>query len=518
MKNKLKDEMEKIKMSDKTKERIIAACEEAAKNRSIEKTNNSEYTDHVFKAERVKPRNRIMRSISAVAACALIAGGIGTTGVLLHKQGNVPSTESETTTVAAIEDISNVGPFGDFSEFDYRFDAGDGKYGRYSAETYAKLSDFLNKFNWGEPVEKPKNRDNSADVEGQIYDIKWTRGDTPPIECNIHIANDGYVFYQESMMDFETGGQMPLNENNKWYKVDFDAFDKGMKEILKDELATEETTVESPFTDIIKTAYLVDAFDASAREVTDEKIEALIKTYNSQTWTECDCADKFVDFDFAKLSRDYFVVVGSETIGTNEYLMTTYDGYACVYTEIITDDGNKEKSEKKCYKCDDTEFGEKLLDVYDPIESDNVEPGTQDMTDYNNIVALLNGNDCGGLVVWCDENGGWRKQDFDQNQYDTVKNYFNEHEVKEMVPNVYGVIEAKRWNDVFGLSQIQLYDKVKKEHTILYISKDSSMIAISRPSENPYGDTTSEDPYGYTIKIYKAEGLEVLQFIRYFAE
>ena len=129
--------------------------------------------------------------------------------------------------------------------------------------------------------------------------------------------------------------------------------------------------------------------------------------------------------------------------------------------------------------------------------------------DYNNIVALLNGNDCGGLVVWCDENGGWCKQDFDQNQYDTVKNYFNEHEVKEMVPNVYGVIEAKRWNDVFGLSQIQLYDKVKKEHTILYISKDSSMIAISRPSEDSYGDT---------IRIYKAEGLEALQFIRNFAE
>ncbi|MCR5600291.1 MAG: hypothetical protein K6G33_06085 [Ruminococcus sp.] len=505
MSNKLKEEMEKITMSDKTKESIIAACEEAARNRSIARNDNNEYADHVYGVEKVKPRNRIMRSISAVAACALLVGGLGTTGVLLHRQGAAPSAEVETTTVAT-KNVTAISPFGDFNTFEFNVAVGDGVKNTYDDETQAKLADFLNNFDWGDEI--------SDDALEAAYDEKNDYSDCTIYHLSWKIDNKIYTlglgdigFAAYNVTELVDNGGKLLEQ--RAYKIDFEAFDKGMQEILKDELDTEETTVESPFTDIIKTAYLVDAFDASAREVTDEKIEALIKTYNSQTWIECDCADKFVDFDFTKLTRDYFVVVGSKTIGTNEYLMTTYDGYACVYTEIITDDGNNEKSEKKCYKCDDTEFGEKLLDVYDPIESDNVEPSTQDMTDYNNIVALLNGNDCGGLVVWCDENGGWCKQDFDQNQYDTVKNYFNEHEVKEMVPNVYGVIEAKRWNDVFGLSQIQLYDKVKKEHTILYISKDSSMIAISRPSEEPYGDT---------IRIYKAEGLEALQFIRNFAE
>lgn len=505
MKNKLKDEMEKIKMSDETKERIIAACEETAKNRSIEKTNNSEYTDHVFTAERVKPRNRIMRTVSAVAACALLAGGIGTTGVLLHKQGTVPFADVEPTTVVTEPAVGTVSPFGDFSTFEFSIDSGDGVRNKYDDETQTKLAEFLNNFDWGEELSEEdlaeiENNDSHDDVK--TYHISWKIDDTI---YTLGLADIGFAAYNVTQLA-DNGGEL-LEENI--YRIDFAAFDNGMQEILKDELATEETTVESPFTDIIKTAYLVDAFDASAREVTDEKIEALIKTYNSQTWIECDCADKFVDFDFFKMTRDYFVVVGGDT-ETNIILMTTNDGYACVYSETFSNsEGETEKSEKKYYTCNDAGFGEKLLDVYDPVVSGNVEPGTQDSTDHNNIVALLNGNDCGGLVVWCNEDGGWCKQDFDQNQYDTVKNYFNEHEVKEMVPNVYGVIEAKRWNDVFGLSQIQLYDEVKKEHTILYISKDSSMIAISRPSEDPYGDT---------IRIYKAEGLEALQFIRAFAE
>ena len=121
MKNNLKDDMEKIKMSDKTKERIIAACEEAARNKAINR-NDNEYIDRVYGVEKVKPRNRIMRSISAIAACAVLVGGIGTTGFLLHRQNSTQMSGSE---VSGTECRSC--PFGDFSEFDYRFDAGDGK-------------------------------------------------------------------------------------------------------------------------------------------------------------------------------------------------------------------------------------------------------------------------------------------------------------------------------------------------------------------------------------------------------
>ena len=499
MDKKLKIAADKIKMPEDMKARIINACEAAEKKRP-DTSDNDGYIDVVSSSERVNPGSRIIRTISTVAACAVLVGGLGAAGVFLHNQrsahipgaGMIDETECKSLT------------FVDFSTLEYRFDAGDGKYGKYTAETYAKLSDFLNKFDWGAPVEKPEGRDIDADVEEPVYDIRWTRGNTPPVECDLHISNDGYVSYQESMMDFETGGQMPLTENSKWYKVDFDAFDRGVQAILAEE------TTESPFTDILNTAFGAFPFiNSGLYETTNEKIEKMIEIYNSQMWTECDCPDKFIDFDLTEPSRDYFTVL----CGTGDnitYLMTTYDGYTCVYSEkYINEEADPEKSDKKYYNCNDTGFGEKLLEVYDYVGNDNVEEGAQDMADYNRIVDFFNSYDSGALVVWCDENGGLNKQDLDNDQFQTVKNYFSEHEVKDIVPNTFGRIEGKKWNDEFGFSQIQLYDREKQEHTILYISKDSSLIAVNRSSNSAMEEN---------VTLYSAEGLEALQFIRNFAE
>lgn len=229
MDKKLKKAADKITMPEDMKERIIRACESAEKNNITRIDNEEGYAEVVSGTERVAPRSRIIRTVSAAAACLVLLAGIGTTGVLLHRQNSNIAGSS------AASDAEHSCPFGDFSTFDYSFDAGDGKYGSYSAETYAELSDFLNKFDWGESVEKEAGRDKEVDVYDPMYDIKWTRGDTPPIDCDLHIANDGYVSYQESMMDFETGGQMPLTENSKWYKIDFDVFDSGIKEIIAQE-------------------------------------------------------------------------------------------------------------------------------------------------------------------------------------------------------------------------------------------------------------------------------------------
>lgn len=244
MDKKLKKAADKITMPEDMKERIIMACESAEKNNITRIDNEEGYAEVVSGTERVAPRSRIIRTVSAAAACLVLLAGIGTTGVLLHRQNSNIAGSS------AASDAEHSCPFGDFSTFDYSFDAGDGKYGRYSAETYAELSDFLNKFDWGESVEKEAGRDKEADVEDPMYDIKWTRGDTPPIDCDLHIANDGYVSYQESMMDFETGGQMPLTENSKWYKIDFDVFYSGIKEIIAQEkdITQSETDKEKAYT------------------------------------------------------------------------------------------------------------------------------------------------------------------------------------------------------------------------------------------------------------------------------
>ena len=71
------------------------------------KMNKNEYTENVSGVE-VRSGHGIMKYVSIAAACALIVGGIGTTGVLLHKgsknaQQFTEVVEEETTAEAATE-------------------------------------------------------------------------------------------------------------------------------------------------------------------------------------------------------------------------------------------------------------------------------------------------------------------------------------------------------------------------------------------------------------------------------
>ena len=621
MEKKLKKAADNIKMPEDMKQRIIRAAELAEKNGV--RDDSDDYIEVVRSSERVNPKRNIFRTIGAVAACAVLVGGLGTTGFLLNRKSNDHMSGSE---VSGTECISC--PFGDFSEFEYSLDAQDGKFGKYSVETYAKLSDFLNKFNWSEELEESETGSMDKNAEEPLYHIKWTKGDCPPIECNINIFDGGFVTYQESMMDFETGAQKTLTENSRCYMIDFDAFDSGIQAIIaqdtnnvspfgdlsevdfdlevvdskiigyadetrakiadfvngfnwgeelelesladnddiklnkkyifsweKDkrsytftvsdngfvaylemETANENSAPvstggkmflidydafdrgmkeilklsdeESLFAGIIADAYAVNPYNFSMYDVTDKKIDEMTKLFNSLTWEECDCADKFKEFSFTQLTDDYFTIISGEP-HTNTYIMATYDGYACVYSETIGSDGNSVKGDKKYYTCNDEALGDKLLEAYYSDEANSAEATKKDMTYFNDAVDFLKSHDDGGLVVWLDENGGWCKQDLDQNQYDIVRNYFIGHDVKEIADNTFGMTEGKKWNDEFGLSQIQLYDSEKLEHLIIYISRDSSLIAIKKSSNSSLEDVVS---------IYKTEGLEALQFIRDFAE
>ena len=269
MDKKLKNAADKIRMPEDMKQRIISAAELAEKNHV--NTVNDGYIDVVSSAERVDPRRNIIRTISAIAACAVLVGGIGTTGFLLHRQNSTQMSGSE---VSGTECRSC--PFGDFSEFDYSFDAGDGKYGRYSAETYAKLSDFLNKFNWGEELTEYETRTEEQDAK--VYHIKWTRGDTPPIDCDIYISVDGFVTYQESMMGFESGAME--NIGSKCYKIDLDAFDRGVQEILA------QADAPTPFGDFSKLDYILNANDAKYGELSDDVRANLSDFLNNFNWGE----------------------------------------------------------------------------------------------------------------------------------------------------------------------------------------------------------------------------------------
>lgn len=635
MDKKLKEAADKIKMPEDMKERIIKACEESAGNRITRENHDDGFTEVVSGTERVSSRSRMIRMVSALAACAVLAGGIGATGALLHKQSRSQFADSET-----VQSTDAESPFGDFSTFDFRFDAGDGKYGQYSAETYAMLADCLNRFDWGEELEEYETKTGDQDTEGQIYDIKWTKGDTPPVECNIHIANDGFVAYQESMLDPESGTVKTIG--SKCYKIDFDAFDSQVQEILSqnsdtvspfgdfrtfdfefqkgsvrytknsgepynrvadflnnfnwgEEIAPQQGR-EDPFEqtdseveiswdidgdvhwihiagdgyviysaddydedylhskEIERRYYSIDyeSFLGELREtigidcyISNEEVELLrngdlisadlrVPDDNGgdiiiapESQDDKDVVEDFLRNDFISMLKvnnidenefdlRYSIVFifresNSKTIRKSFYVHG--NGYVSLCEYEVT---NQEEVPAGCenYSVDFEEFEACLEKIgIDTGKAKNEvnesEPEKQDTAAYSRIVEFLNSHDDGGLVVWIDENGGWNKQDLNTDQFDTVRDYFNDNEFGEIVPNTFGQIESKKWNEEFGLSQIQLYDSEADEHIIIYVSRDSSLIAVQRSS-----NTTTRDE----VTIYSAEGLEALQFIRDFAE
>ena len=107
MMEKMKKSAEDITMPDDVRKRIIEKCSEIEKN---EKSGTGDYTDHVFTVERAEPKRIRRRIISGIAACAVLAGGIGATGVMLRRN-NSPSIGSELSGEA--EPVESV--FGDFN-------------------------------------------------------------------------------------------------------------------------------------------------------------------------------------------------------------------------------------------------------------------------------------------------------------------------------------------------------------------------------------------------------------------
>ncbi len=511
MSNKLKEEMEKITMSDKTKESIIAACEEAARNRSIARNDNNEYADHVYGVEKVKPRNRIMRSISAVAACALIAGGIGTTGVLLHKNGAAPTAEVPTT-VAENEPVEAVSPFGDFSTLDFSIDTGDGVKNKYDDETQGKLAEFLNDFDWGEEASSEELEilpDDSKDYSGlKKYVISWKEDD---MIYTLGIAEIGYAAFNSTRLT-DNGGELVESSARK---IDFEAFDKGMQEILPSETYDEykltdiDIPEDSPFADILTDEYMASPFAPGEWEITREQRKKTAELFFSKTWVEIEDTGEFGDFTYAPDGK--FFVATSYIDVTYYQLSANYDDHVCLNKIVYDDEGNLIESEKKVYTCNDVDFGDKLAEIFDDPadidESKDYDSEEQKKAEHDRMVELVNRYD-GGLIVWC-EDGGWNKRDLDQSQFEAIKTYFNEHEFDEGVPNTFGTLERRKWNSEFGTSQIQLFDNASGDNVLIYVSKDSSLIAIAR---------FDESICNFNVNIYKAEGLEALQFIRDFDE
>lgn len=399
MNNKLKNEMEKIKMPKDTKERIIAACENAQKRT----TGTEEYTDHVYNAEQVNSRKRIIHSISAVAACAVIVGGIAGAGILFNKRGG----DSQLTQV---------------------------------------------------PTEATTEEVTTEDAE-------------------------------------------PTTE---------------MPSIPEEMLVLCET---SPFTDILSKDYKASPFASDYEDISQEQRDMTAELFNSQTWYEIKNANE-VKYHWTFVPEKYYFVTEYNDGNTITKLSVFYDDYVCVNSYALNGDETGDNSYFKIYTCNDVDFGEKLAELYgkevpeiilnddgtDLFESINAERDSKSINEK--VIDFINTND--NILFVYDNGEGAEKQDINSEQIDKLKKYFEEHELTDVVDNTFGSLESDEWNEVFGTSQIQLYDWEIGDLTIIYVSKDNQYIAVLRP---PCGLSINDDEY---VTVYRAEDLEELDFIHDF--
>lgn len=367
MDKKLKNAGDKITMPDDMKERIIRACESAEKNNITRIDNEEGYAEVVSGTERVAPRSRIIRTVSAVAACTVLLAGVGTTGVLLHRQNSNISASSN------VSENEYSCPFGDFSTFKFSFDAGDGKYGNYSAETYAKLSDFFNKFDWGEELsEDSLTEEEKTDTTSKFYTISWSEDDKL---YNINISELGFAFYMASEINYIEGeGEKVEFVCGRLSRIDFDAFDSGVKEIL-----AQDTDRVSPFGDFREYDFDFQAGIGMYNRHTNGTIsDRLTVLLNNFDWGEeqDDVRDTIVLNDC-----DY--TVSWEVDHVISWLYIANDGYV-MYTKNQYDDDYLESTEleRKAYRIDFAAFEqafENIIseDIYiDPIEADALMEGT----------------------------------------------------------------------------------------------------------------------------------------------
>ena len=498
MKNKLKAEMEKIKMSDKTKERIIAACEETARNKTIKLKDNDEYTDYVYKAERVKPKNNIIRFVSAAAACAVVAAGIGATGIMMNRNGSVSSTEStpSTESVSVTETTEPVvlSPFGDFTSFDYKLDNFNRRRGQYSDATYSRFDEFLNKFDWGDELTENVTRTEEQIYESQRYHITWTKGDTPPVECMIRIDNDGFVTYQESMMSFETGEDEPIE--SRYYKIDFDAFESAVNEILKDEDYGETTLgvcEKSPFSDILAKDYKVAPFTLDYVEATQEQRDKTAELFDSQTWYEFDGLKNYYDWTLFP-NRNNFLAEYHEGSSAS-YISTFFDDFATVYNVTYDDNGRIESYDWKFYTCKDLDFGEKLTDIYNIEEPDPIKDDGNKVT-ADLIPPLTQTRSM--LEFVSDEN-----TKLSEEKRSILVDFFENHELNSIIPNTFGPCYGDEMDAEFDEAMVAILNETTNEMRSIYISKDRQFLALYDPDDMGYATAMG-------LKIYKVDGLEEL--------
>lgn len=99
--NKLKRSVEKINMPEGMEERIIENCRKNQIQTGSSDKNEADFSQQVSGVDHISPHRNIIRIVSAVAACAVIAGCVGTTVHLMNRSSSPFYDGAESNTPAA---------------------------------------------------------------------------------------------------------------------------------------------------------------------------------------------------------------------------------------------------------------------------------------------------------------------------------------------------------------------------------------------------------------------------------
>ncbi len=234
---------EEKKMKHSTFKNIISAIKPNTKKEET-KTSEDGYIEVVSGTERIETSHRMLRMVSTLAAGAVLVTGIGATGLLLNKNkpqkssetdNSTISTEAEEITQFTNEENSKVSPFGDMGKAnlslsilheEISFD----DYEDYSSATYDRLAKFMNSLDWGEGTDvEPIDIPDFYKYEGEGYIISWDKAD---INYSVVVLDNETVYYIVQKCQ-PNNGYFDYNYIEiHIYKIDYAAFDAGVKDIL----------------------------------------------------------------------------------------------------------------------------------------------------------------------------------------------------------------------------------------------------------------------------------------------
>ncbi|MBO4876942.1 MAG: PASTA domain-containing protein [Ruminococcus sp.] len=258
--DKLRQSAEQIHLTDDQKTRIVENCmKHAGKSPDTGQVTESR---HIFEVERVQS-HPIRRVIAGIAACAVLAGGIGVTSHLITRSG-IPGGATEPATEMT-EPVQNVVPFGDISAFCFLGDANDNsdipsEGLRFTEEQAARLNEFFASQTW-KLIHTYNTGDEGFDPN---FDGALLGDSAPPAEeyCYYFRSYDENNWYGDISFSSERylEYRRPDPDNNseivEIYPIDAVAFREAVDAVLEGREMTE--TAESATAETLQLAQVPD--------------------------------------------------------------------------------------------------------------------------------------------------------------------------------------------------------------------------------------------------------------------